>query len=65
MLDNILNMIKELGMKIVVEGVETAELLQRFADLECDYIQGFFFSQPVPKPEFIEFVKRQNSIRQA
>ncbi len=64
-LDNIVNMIKELGMKIVVEGVETAELLQRFADLECDYIQGFFFSQPVPKPEFIEFVKRQNSIRQA
>ncbi len=64
-LDNTVRMIKSLGMKIVVEGVENAEILQRFADLRCDYIQGFFFSQPVPKPEFIEFVKRQNSIRQA
>ena len=63
-LDNIVRMIKELGMKIVVEGVESAELLQRFADLECDYIQGFFFSKPVPKTEFVEYVKRQNSIRQ-
>ena len=63
-LDNTVNMIKELGMKIVVEGVESAEILQRFADLQCDYIQGFFFSKPIPKPDFIEYIKRQNGIRQ-
>ena len=63
-LDNTVNMIKELGMKIVVEGVESAEILQRFADLQCDYIQGFFFSKPIPQNEFIEYIKRQNSIRQ-
>jgi EAL domain-containing protein (putative c-di-GMP-specific phosphodiesterase class I) len=60
-LDNTVRMIKSLGMKIVVEGVENAEILQRFADLRCDYIQGFFFSKPLPKSEFITYVKRQNN----
>ena len=59
-LDNTVRMIKSLGMKIVVEGVENAEILQRFADLRCDYIQGFFFSKPLPKTEFISYVKRHN-----
>ncbi|MBR1861406.1 MAG: EAL domain-containing protein [Lachnospiraceae bacterium] len=59
-LDNTVNMIKDLGMKIVVEGVENAEILQRFADLGCDYIQGFFFSKPLPKQEFIKYIKTHN-----
>ena len=59
-LDNTVNMIKSLGMKIVVEGVETAEILQRFADLKCDYIQGFFFSQPLPKEEFVTYISAHN-----
>ena len=59
-LDNTVNMIKDLGMKIVVEGVENAEILQRFADLGCDYIQGFFFSKPLPKQEFIRYIKTHN-----
>ncbi len=61
-LHNTVNMIKSLGMKIVVEGVENAEILQRFADLQCDYIQGFFFSKPLPKPEFVSYVKMHNLI---
>ena len=63
-LDNTVNMIKSLGMKIVVEGVETAEILQRFADLRCDYIQGFFFSQPLPKDEFIQYISAHNKCHQ-
>ncbi len=51
------SMIKELGMKIVVEGVETKDLLDRFSELGCDYIQGFYFSKPVPRNDFIEFIK--------
>ncbi|MCR4617310.1 MAG: EAL domain-containing protein [Lachnospiraceae bacterium] len=64
-LDNTINMLKSLGMKIVVEGVETAEILQRFADLQCDYIQGFFFSKPLPKADFTSYIKSHNHIHNA
>jgi len=59
-LNHTVSMIKDLGMKIVVEGVEDEELLNRFTELGCDYIQGFYFSKPIPKTEFIEFIKLQN-----
>lgn len=59
-LNHTVSMIKDLGMKIVVEGVEDETLLNRFADLGCDYIQGYYFSRPIPKPEFIQFIKEKN-----
>ncbi len=37
---------KDLGLKIVAEGVETQGQLQFLQSLECDYIQGFLFSRP-------------------
>lgn len=55
------SMIKEMGMKIVVEGVETRELLDRFSALGCDYIQGYYFSKPIPKDEFIKFISEHNA----
>ena len=44
-------------MEIVVEGVEDEEALKLFTDLECDYIQGYYFSKPLPEKAFIEFMK--------
>lgn len=60
-LNHTVSMIKELGMKIVVEGVETEDLLNRFVNLGCDYIQGYYFSKPIPKDEFVKFVKSKNA----
>ncbi len=37
-----------LDMKVVAEGVETEEQVNRLAALSCDYAQGNFFSQPLP-----------------
>ena len=56
------SMIKELGMKIVVEGVETKELLDYFAGLKCDYIQGYYFSKPIPRNDFISFIEKKNHV---
>ena len=58
MLKNTIRMLKEIGVEIVVEDVETKEALQQFFDLECDYIQGFYFSKPLPEQEFMEFMKK-------
>lgn len=37
-----------LGLEIVAEGVETAEQMQYLADHNCDLIQGYFLSRPLP-----------------
>lgn len=55
-LENTINMIKSMNMKIVVEGIETEELVKQFADLQCEYIQGYYYSRPIPKEEFIAFI---------
>ncbi|MDE5859105.1 MAG: EAL domain-containing protein, partial [Oscillospiraceae bacterium] len=45
------------NMHIVVEGVETKQLLQRFTELKCEYIQGYYFSKPIPVDEFVQFIR--------
>lgn len=53
-----IRLIKEIGMEIVVEGVETKEVLKQFEEMGCDYIQGYYFSKPLSQHEFVEFIKR-------
>ena len=43
---------KKLGMQIVAEGIETREQVDFLAGLNCDLIQGFYFSKPLPLKEF-------------
>jgi EAL domain-containing protein (putative c-di-GMP-specific phosphodiesterase class I)/GGDEF domain-containing protein len=56
-LENTIRMIKDMNMKIVVEGIETEKMVEQFSDLKCEYIQGFYYSKPVPKEEFVSFIK--------
>lgn len=57
LLKNTIRMLRDIGMEIVVEGVETEETLQQFTALGCDYIQGYYFSKPLPEQEFVEFIR--------
>ena len=45
-----------LRLKTVVEGVETAEQVAALKVLGCDYIQGYYFSKPLPAKEFEEYL---------
>jgi len=56
-LQNIIGMIKAMNMKIVVEGIETENLVKQFSELQCEYIQGYYFSKPIPREEFVSFMK--------
>lgn len=47
-------MLKELGMEIIIEGVETAEQVEVLAELGCDIVQGFYFGRPEPEEKFYE-----------
>ncbi len=46
-----------LGFKVVAEGVETALQLEFMKSLNCDYVQGFHYSEPLSTVEFEQFLK--------
>jgi diguanylate cyclase (GGDEF)-like protein len=45
-----------LGLRVIAEGVEDRETLERLASLGCDRAQGHYFSMPVPAEEFISWI---------
>ncbi|MBR1477937.1 MAG: EAL domain-containing protein [Lachnospiraceae bacterium] len=55
---SVIQMIKNMGLKIVTEGIETKEQLDDMALLGVDYIQGFYFSKPLPQGEFLEYIRK-------
>ena len=54
---NIVKMVKELNMKAIAEGVETAEQARFLKDINCTMVQGYLFDKPLPLNEFIERLK--------
>lgn len=51
-----ISMIKDLDIKIVAEGLETTDMVEKYSLLGCDYIQGYYFSKPLPKDKFLAFL---------
>ena len=49
-------MAKGLNMKIIAEGVQTEEQLKFLQEQECDWMQGYLFSPPVPGDEMTRFL---------
>jgi EAL domain-containing protein (putative c-di-GMP-specific phosphodiesterase class I)/GGDEF domain-containing protein len=49
---SIVRMSKELGIKVVCEGVETEEQLAFLSNIGCDYAQGFYCAPPMPLAEY-------------
>lgn len=49
----IIAMGKALGADVVVEGVESEDLLQRLRRLGCDYAQGYLIGRPLPLEELL------------
>ena len=54
---------KQMHFSITAEGIETKEMAETMAEIGCDYLQGFYFSQPVPMPAFLQLYagKRQDA----
>ena len=46
-----------LGLRVVAEGVETLEQLERLRAFGCDYIQGYYYAKPMPIAEYEELLK--------
>ena len=52
---------KEMNFTVTAEGVETRETVDSLKAVGCDYLQGYYFSKPVPCEEFLEFMKQKTT----
>ena len=46
-----------LDLQVVAEGVETAEQLEFLRSIDCDFVQGYLISKPLPGLEFMNWMK--------
>lgn len=51
-----------LNLKVVIEGVETKEQAEIMRELNCDVVQGFYFSRPLSKPEYAKKLACGNAV---
>jgi len=59
LLRGVVHLARELGLEVVVEGVETEDQLVMISDNNCaDIIQGYIFGTPMPHGSFIELANK-------
>lgn len=55
----IVSMAKDLDMPVIVEGVEEKEQVEFLKGLGCDYIQGYYFAEPMTQEQYCELIKEK------
>ncbi|MDY3781660.1 MAG: EAL domain-containing protein [Candidatus Faecousia sp.] len=55
----IIQMVHHLGIKVIAEGAETEAQVKFLRDNGCDYIQGYYFSKPLPEEEFLAYIQKR------
>lgn len=55
----VVNMAHEMELKVVAEGIENKDEIDEMEKISIDYIQGYYYSRPLPMDEFIEFIKKK------
>ena len=48
------------GKQVVAEGIETEEMRDALVRMGCSYLQGFYYSPPLPQAAFLRYVEEQN-----
>lgn len=60
-LTGMVNIIHKMNMSVVVEGIETKEQMTVMSDMGVEFIQGYYYSKPIPEDEFLSFLAENNS----
>lgn len=55
-----ISMINALKMTVLAEGIETKEQADSLTSLGCHFLQGYYFSEPLPKDVFLQLLHHQN-----
>ena len=59
-IENIIKMAHRMGLLTIAEGAESVEQVKILRTLGCDYIQGYYFSKPLPVREFEAYLKKSS-----
>lgn len=54
-IENLVRLVHGANKVVVIEGVETLEQLQRCREMDCDVVQGFFFSEPLLPEQAVRY----------
>jgi len=57
----IINLAHKIKLKVVAEGVESSKQLDFLVSLNCDLVQGFYLSRPLPEAELKKFLSRPHT----
>lgn len=57
-----ITMARDLGLKVVAEGVEDQETATLLASYGCDCGQGYFWSRPIPNQELVQWLEKTKSV---
>ena len=62
MLEVIIDIADYLAVPVIAEGVETEEQMKALRAMGCDFVQGYYFSKPVPAEEYEQFVAERKKL---
>ncbi len=57
-IESIIMLAHRMDCHTIAEGVEEPNQLQVLRELDCDYVQGYYYSKPLPADEFLEYIKK-------
>ncbi|RKM55858.1 EAL domain-containing protein [Butyrivibrio sp. X503] len=53
-LPNLVDTFERMGFSVTAEGIEDEKMAEAMVDIGCDYLQGYYYSMPIPMDEFVE-----------
>lgn len=61
-LESVVNMASQMGLPIIVEGVETQKQESFLLDMGCRYTQGYYYYKPLPIPQFEDLLSDERKL---
>ena len=60
-MQSVIGMFKNMGLSVVIEGIETKDEFDQIRKLPISCIQGFYFSKPLPGKDYVRFLQERNT----
>jgi two-component system CheB/CheR fusion protein len=59
----IVDLANHANIKVIAEGIETVDQLEYLKDLNVDYGQGYYYSKPMPKEDFKNYIENYDELQ--